>query len=69
MVEARQRATLYTHRTKSRKSNQLKQSAVTLHHVAAFCFAPRSPLFEIALVLVSFDHVARIIVNANYNTM
>ena len=26
------------------------------------------PLFEIALVLVRFDHVARLIVNANYST-
>jgi hypothetical protein len=28
-----------------------------------------SPLFEIALVLVCFDHVARIIVNANHSVM
>jgi hypothetical protein len=27
----------------------------------------RSPLFEIARVFVSFDHVAGIIVNANHN--
>jgi hypothetical protein len=29
----------------------------------------RLPLFEIALVLVRFDHVARCIVNANHNAM
>jgi hypothetical protein len=29
-----------------------------LHRVAAFCFGPRSPLFEIALVFVRFNHVA-----------
>jgi hypothetical protein len=29
-----------------------------LHRVAAFCFGPRSPLFEIALVLVRLDHIA-----------
>jgi hypothetical protein len=28
-----------------------------------------SPLLEIALVLVRFDHVARIIVNANHSAM
>jgi hypothetical protein len=28
-----------------------------------------SPLFEIARVLVRFDHVARFIVNANYGIM
>jgi len=28
-----------------------------------------SPLFEIAFVLVRFDHVARIIVNANQSVM
>jgi len=28
---------------------------------------PRSPLFEIALVLVRFDHVASVIVNANHS--
>jgi hypothetical protein len=28
-----------------------------------------SALFEIALVLVRFDHVARIIVNANHSVM
>jgi hypothetical protein len=37
-----------------------------LHRVAAFCFAPRSPLFEIALVFVRFNHVACVIVNANH---
>jgi hypothetical protein len=35
----------------------------TPYCVAAFCFA-RLPLFEIALVLVRFDHVASFIVNA-----
>jgi hypothetical protein len=34
--------------------------------VAAFCFVLRSPLFEIALVLVHFDHVASVIENANH---
>jgi hypothetical protein len=34
--------------------------------MAAFCFTrQRSPLFEIALVLVRFDHVASRIVNAD----
>jgi hypothetical protein len=28
-----------------------------------------SPLFEIAIVLVRFDHVARVIVNANHGIM
>jgi hypothetical protein len=42
----------------------ISQSAVTLHRVAAFCLA-RSGLFEIARVLVRFDHVARCIVNAD----
>jgi hypothetical protein len=37
--------------------------------VAAFCFAPRSPLFEIARVLVRLDQVARVIVNANHGIM
>ena len=35
-----------------------------LQRVAAFCFA-RSPLLELARVLVRFGHVARLIVNAN----
>jgi hypothetical protein len=43
------------------------QKAVTLHRVAAFCFA-RSTLFEIS-VLVRFDHVASFIVNANHSVM
>jgi hypothetical protein len=30
---------------------------------------PRSPLFEIAGVLVRLDHVARFIVNANHSIM
>jgi hypothetical protein len=34
--------------------------------MAAFCL-PRSPLFEIAHVLVRFDHVASFIVNADHN--
>jgi hypothetical protein len=33
--------------------------------MAAVCFA-RSPRFEIALVFVRFNHVARCIVNANH---
>jgi hypothetical protein len=37
--------------------------------VAAFCFAPRSPLFEIARLLVRLDHVARFIVNADHGIM
>jgi hypothetical protein len=32
--------------------------------VAAFCSASRSPLFEIASVIVCFKHVASSIVNA-----
>jgi hypothetical protein len=36
--------------------------------VAAFCFA-RSRLLEIARVLVRFDYVARLIVNANDGAM
>ena len=45
---------------------QHSQSAVTLHRVAAFCL-PRSPLFELACLLVRFDRVARFIVNANHS--
>jgi hypothetical protein len=37
--------------------------------MAAFCFGLRSPLCEIALVLVRLDHVASIIVNANHGMM
>jgi hypothetical protein len=37
--------------------------------VAAFCFGLRSPLFEIALVFVRFDHVPSRIVNANHSMM
>jgi len=40
----------------------LESLDVTLHCVPAFC----SPLFEIALVLVRFDYVASVIVNANH---
>ena len=47
----------------------ISQSAVTLYRVAAFCFASRSPLFEIALVLVRFDYVACVIVDANDGIM
>jgi hypothetical protein len=39
------------------------QSAVALHRVAALCFAPRSPLLELAGVLVRLDHIARVTVN------
>jgi len=31
--------------------------------------ASDSPLFELACVLVHFDHVTRMIVNANHNIM
>jgi hypothetical protein len=48
---------------------QSKNSAVTSHRVAAFCFPLNSPLFEIARVLVRFDHVASRIVNANHSIM
>jgi hypothetical protein len=34
--------------------------------MAAFCLAPRLPLFEIAFVLVRLDHLASRIVNANH---
>jgi len=38
--------------------------------VAAFCFTCNaSPLFEIALVFVRLDHVARFIVNADHGIM
>jgi hypothetical protein len=36
--------------------------------VVAFCFAPLSPLFELARVLVRFDHVASVS-NANHGIM
>jgi len=55
----------------STSSKATEQVASTLsirsrfQRVAAFC----SPLFEIARVLVCFDHVARIIVNANDGIM
>jgi hypothetical protein len=35
--------------------------------VAAFCSAPRSPLFELARVLMRLDHVASFIVNADHS--
>jgi hypothetical protein len=36
--------------------------------MAALCFTlTRSRLFEIALVLVRFDHIASIIINANHS--
>jgi hypothetical protein len=38
--------------------------------MAAFCFPQqRSPLFEIARVLVCLDHVASVIVNADHGIM
>ncbi len=41
-----------------------------LHSLAAFCFTGvHSPDFEIARVLVRFDHVAGFIINANHNIM
>jgi hypothetical protein len=41
-----------------------------LYCVAALCFTGLpSPLLEIALVSVYFDHVASSIVNANHNVM
>jgi hypothetical protein len=49
-------------------SSSISQSSVTLHRVAAFCFA-RSRLFEIARVLVRFNHVASLTVNANHSIM
>jgi hypothetical protein len=39
------------------------------HRAAAFCFASRSPLFEIAFVLVRLDHIASFIVHANHSAM
>jgi hypothetical protein len=37
-----------------------------LHRMAALCFALRGlPLFEISRLLVPFDHIASVIVNAN----
>jgi hypothetical protein len=43
-----------------------EQSAVTPHRVAAFCFAPRLPLFAISRVLVRLDHVVSIVVQADH---
>jgi hypothetical protein len=41
-----------------------------LHPVAAFWFMPlRSPLFELARVLVRLGHVARFIVNTNHGVV
>jgi hypothetical protein len=37
--------------------------------VAAFCFASRSPLSEVARVLVCFDDVASGIENADHSVM
>jgi hypothetical protein len=37
--------------------------------VAAFCFAPDLPLFELARVLMRLDHIARFIENADHCTM
>jgi hypothetical protein len=41
------------------------QGLVWSHRVVAFCFAPCSPLFELASVLVGFDHIARFIIKAD----
>jgi hypothetical protein len=61
------------------KASRASQSAVAFQHVAAFCLprnairrrrqAERSRLSEIALVLMSLDHVPGGIVNANHNVM
>jgi hypothetical protein len=40
-----------------------------LHREAEVKQNKTSPLFEIALVLVRFNHVARVIVNANHSIM
>jgi hypothetical protein len=41
-----------------------------LHRMAAFCFTlVRSPLFEIAPVVVRLDHVAGCIIDANDGTV
>ncbi len=41
-----------------------------LHGAAAFCFTQqRLGLFELALVLLRFDHVAGVIVNADHRDM
>jgi hypothetical protein len=40
-----------------------------LHSVSAFVFAPRSPVSEIALVLLRSDHVASVIVNVDHGIM
>jgi hypothetical protein len=49
-------------------SSSISQSAVTLQCVAAFCFVPLHH-FEIARVLVRFDHIARCIVNADLSAI
>jgi hypothetical protein len=49
-----------TLKLKRRKTRHIQQQLHREHiSDAAFCFAPRSPLFEIASVLVCLDHVAR----------
>jgi hypothetical protein len=52
----------------ARNGGSISQLAVTLHHVAAFCFAPLR-LFKTARVLVRLDQVARSIVNADHSIM
>jgi hypothetical protein len=62
------------------KATELNKPAVfhnqpsRFRRVAAFCSAPdyrrdRSPRFEIARVLVRFDYVDGVIVNANHSAM
>jgi hypothetical protein len=46
----------------------MPQSAVTLHRVAAL-FHVVLRLLEIARVLMRFDHIASVIVNANHSAM
>jgi len=50
------------------QSSSISRSAVMLSGVAAFVL-PGSPLFEIARVLVRFDHVTSFIVNADHSIM
>jgi hypothetical protein len=37
--------------------------------MAAYCFSPTSPLFELARVLVRLDHFASFNENANHSIM
>jgi hypothetical protein len=55
----------------SQNTSSISQLAVTLHQRGggAFCFASRLPLFELARMLVRFDHIACSIVNADHSIM